>query len=605
MKTKFIFYKIILTTVLIFVGCFFFYWLLYIALSNVNTWVVSIFPAYGGWRDWWYICVDSGYAHYVIATVLLSSSACLIWQITTRLIHSAASTLVYGGGGLVALLVANNVFWEFIIDRCSNAEYGHTALDCYRGVFGSVSEAQLYFSAAFCCVFVIGIVLHSTEFFTSNRIKKTVLRQVFSNKDFFFYLLWLIVPTYSFVIGAFKWVRYEMNTVLKLTLPLVLTVATAKELLKFSCVRRMTNYYFDTIYGLKTPQPLLVIRESSEEKSSIFYDILQDKKIIRQLQEHNIRVLPAELKESSKVPYIILDLLYSQEFTYTELPEYGTFNIFLGADVSDQEVQALGYDFCTTDLSATVPLVVSLSKALPYRKKLTELLAKMSVSQLTEPNILVDELLAFSDYLQKCTDSFLVFDFTIKWLEIINYFYSLVSICKNECKVTDSILKKIDMADFDRWRDMRRSFAKNSTVNLILNKTISERTVFTVFSDLWKTVVARDYSFAAYSISELLQATNRLRDYTRGHGVFTFEITWDVNMALAEIVTFLAGQLVKNNLLSCDFEKLQDLGWVLYKGDIPYFLYTYDKKHRECRFDSFQAGNSLSLPVDIEEGRFA
>ena len=602
MRAKLTLFKIVLTTIAVFVGSFFFFGSLYVVFSNVNTWIISVFPDYGDWREWWYDCVNSGYVYYIIASACLSSSACLIWQITTRLIHSAVGTLVYGGIGFAALIVANNVFWEFVIDRCNTAEYGHAAMDCYRVVFGSVSEARLYFSAAMCFVFAVGVVLHSVEFFTGNKVKKTALRQVFSNRTLFFCLLWFVVPAYSFGIGAFKWARYEMNTVLKLSLPLILVVATAKELLKFSFVRKLTSYYSNTIYNIQKPQPLLIIRESLEENSAIFHEILQVPPIMRQLQEHDIRVLPAEIREHSQAPYIILDLLYSQEFMYTELQEYGTFNIFVGDDVSDHEVQEVGYDFCAADLSAAIPLVISLSKALPYRKKLTELLDNMSVHHLTETNILVDELVAFSDYLQKCTDPFLVFDFSIKWLEIINYFYSLVSVCKNECKVTNSILKKIEMADFDRWRDMRRSFAKNATVDQILNKTVSDRTVFTVFSDLWRIVVARDYVFVAYSIAELLQAANRLRDYTRGHGIFTFEITWDVNTALAEIVTFLAGELVKNNLLSCDFEKLQDLGWVLYKGDIPYFLYTYDRKHRECRFDSFQGGNSLSLPVH-NEGR--
>lgn len=37
-------------------------------------------------------------------------------------------------------------------------------------------------------------------------------------------------------------------------------------------------------------------------------------------------------------------------------------------------------------------------------------------------------------------------------------------------------------------------------------------------------------------------------------------------------------------------------------GDIPYYLYSFDERFKELKYESFQKGSSIALPMDIQEG---
>lgn len=100
----------------------------------------------------------------------------------------------------------------------------------------------------------------------------------------------------------------------------------------------------------------------------------------------------------------------------------------------------------------------------------------------------------------------------------------------------------------------------------------------------------------------MLDATNKLRDYTRGHGVFTFEISQEINIGLIKILAFLLSRLMDYLYTTDNMDNLEKLGWVIYIGDIPYYLYSFDERFNELKYESFQKGNSIALPMDIQEG---
>ena len=76
---------------------------------------------------------------------------------------------------------------------------------------------------------------------------------------------------------------------------------------------------------------------------------------------------------------------------------------------------------------------------------------------------------------------------------------------------------------------------------------------------------------------------------------------FSASAGLIEILVFLINRLIEAGLLDDNFRNLEELGWVVYVGEDPYFLYDYDSKYRECRFDSWRNGNSFTLPSDIYE----
>ena len=72
-------------------------------------------------------------------------------------------------------------------------------------------------------------------------------------------------------------------------------------------------------------------------------------------------------------------------------------------------------------------------------------------------------------------------------------------------------------------------------------------------------------------MQELLEACNYLRDYTRGHGVFTFEISQYINLNLLKILVALLNSLIYFLRITDMKDNLESLGWVIYLGDIPNF----------------------------------
>lgn len=193
-----------------------------------------------------------------------------------------------------------------------------------------------------------------------------------------------------------------------------------------------------------------------------------------------------------------------------------------------------------------------------------------------------------------------MFDYAIKWMEIFNYLCSLISISSQRLGVSANILSRLNNAGFLRWSEFRQKESKSEKVDSFVNQIFNkEDPVHVAFCFVWQEVTSRAYSFSKYTINELLHALRELRNYTRGHGVFTFEISQEINLALVEILVYLISQLIESKLLEESFDNLEELGWLVYVGDVPYFLYSYDNKYHECRFDSFQNGNSITLPADI------
>ena len=123
--------------------------------------------------------------------------------------------------------------------------------------------------------------------------------------------------------------------------------------------------------------------------------------------------------------------------------------------------------------------------------------------------------------------------------------------------------------------------------------------IFKIFNSTWKLVTSRSYDFHSYTVQELLEACNYLRDYTRGHGVFTFEISQYINLNLLKILAALANSLIYFLRITDMKDNLESLGWVIYLGDIPYFLYSVGRRDSNVTYKSFRKGNSLSLPIDI------
>lgn len=598
--------KTILTVITHFIGFF----CLYVLLDNLNTWIVTVFPDYGDLEDWWYEFTEFKNFHYIAATALLSGCFYFIWHFVINHIRSKG-TLFLGlmiGEGL--LVLTNNCYWAYLSHVCFGQ--GTVSLDdCYNIVFGSCDAAKNYFLTVTCAIFVIGIILCRFEYILRNSMNKLVIRQVCSGDTIYLDLLCSAVPACNMMTGAYYWGGINEIPIIRI-ISLVLGIVVIAHLLSIivKCLR-VYRYYRDAMHEDHDHRTLVIVREVGDfETSVVYHRFLKNRSIMQKLHKEHIYILPIELQSIPEISCIVLDIYSHRIFKLHKeqrqvvidelLRERGTFNIAFCNSIQESSSICVSYDECTTNVDNALRAIITFSGLLEYRKKQNEIISKLHFGKLSRTNIFIDEIIGFKHYLECNTNSFLVFDYAIKWMEIVNYLCSLMSISRQGISVSQQNLARISHADFIKWSDFRKKEGKDEKVNLFLARELKkEDPVFATFYFVWSEVTSRPYSFSKYSINELLHALRELRNYTRGHGVFTFEISQEINLALIEILVFLINQLIESNLLEESYDNLDDLGWIIYIGDTPYFLYSYDNKYQECRYDSFQKGNSVTLPADI------
>lgn len=601
--------KAILTVITHFIGFF----CLFILLNNLNTWIVSVFPDYGDWEDWWYEFTEYRHFHYIAATAIFSGCTYYIWHLAVKHVNAKGALIpvLLIGEGLLVLV--NHCYWFFLSHICFG--HGSVTLDaCFNMAFGSCEAAKSYFSVAMYAFFAIGILQYGSSCMVSDPVNKVVLHQISSGDAFCLDMLCTYVPVCNMITGSYYW---GMNAfpIIRI-ISMVLGVAAAIHLLlRVVKQQRIVKYYQEAMAEDDIHKTIVIVREiGSFEESMVYQLFLKNRSVTQKFTQEHIYILPVELQSVSKDPCIVIDIFASQilelpedqqsEVVTASLQERGLFNIAFSDGAEGSIPASTSYDECTADIASVFRAITIYSGYLEYRKKQNAILSKIHLEGFTQTNVILDEIIGFKRHLACTFNQFLVFDYAIKWMETFNYFCSLISISLQRTGVSTKALSRINYADFLKWSEFRKKGSKSEKVDSFLSKTFSkEDPVHMAFCFVWKEVTSKTYSFSKYTINEFLHALRELRNYTRGHGVFTFEISQEINLALVEILVFLINQLIESKLLEENFDNLEELGWLVLVGDTPYFLYSYDSKYQECRFDSFQNGNSITLPADIRRIR--
>ena len=597
--------KTILTVITHFIGFF----CLFILFDNLNTWIVSVFPDYGDLEDWWYEFTEYRHFHYIAATAVFSGCTYCIWHLAIRHIRSKGTLILSLLIGEGLLMLVNNCYWFFLSHICFG--YGSVTLDdCFNIAFGSCATAKSYFSTAIYVFFAVGIIQYGTSCMFSNFTTKVVLRQISSIDTFYLNMLCTCVPVCNIITGIYYWGLNKFPITRIITMVWGTAVAVHL-LLRVVKQQRLKKYYQDAMAEDNIRKTVVIVREiGSFEESAVYQHFLKNRSVMQKFTQKHIYILPVELQRVSKDPCIVIDIFASQILKLPEeqqqevatelLQERGIFNIAFCDGTKGSIPANASYDECTTSITQVLRTIPIYSGYLEYRKKQNHILSKIHLEALTQTNVILDEIMGFKHYLESSFNNFLVFDYAIKWMEIFNYLCSLISISSQRLGVSAKILSRLNNADFLRWSEFRKKENKSEKVNLFLRKNFNYKDpVHVAFGFVWQEVTSRTYSFSKYTINELLHALRDLRNYTRGHGVFTFEISQEINLALVEILVYLINQLIDSKLLEENFDNLEELGWLVFVGDVPYFLYSYDNEYHECRFDSFQNGNSITLPADI------
>ena len=289
-----------------------------------------------------------------------------------------------------------------------------------------------------------------------------------------------------------------------------------------------------------------------------------------------------------------------KEIIQTMTAKRGTFNIAYNLELDNYNKNL--YDACYDSIDKLKVDLLKYDEYMVFKNQVLDEMEQVDLGILNKVSCISEEIELFKQYLIKqTTNQFIMFDLSIKWMEIINYLFSITMLDVLEVNAREYINEsnRIDYADFKKWRDVFDSeISKNKSFKLVNEYEINIE-IFKIFNSTWKLVTSRSYDFHSYTVQELLEACNYLRDYTRGHGVFTFEISQYINLNLLKILAALANSLIYFLRITDMKDNLESLGWVIYLGDIPYFLYSVGRRDSNVTYKSFRKGNSLSLPIDI------
>ena len=100
------------------------------------------------------------------------------------------------------------------------------------------------------------------------------------------------------------------------------------------------------------------------------------------------------------------------------------------------------------------------------------------------------------------------------------------------------------------------------------------------------------------NLSSSFKMMRDFRNDTRGHGVYTFEITEELNLSLIEIIQCWFYKLDKYGFLEENYNNLVQLGWILKYKKKTYYFYSYSKKANQLEYFCFLDGTVLCMPYD-------
>nr|WP_308668123.1 hypothetical protein [uncultured Agathobacter sp.] len=588
--------------------------LLYLFLDNIGGLIEGSFLKEFDFKDWMYEFKRNHTLNYLIATSMLSGGLYLTYKITISFITNVNRFIVGIISGCIIVISITLLYWKYVQEYCFGLEWSMIE-DAFSVSFGSTILTKLFWIIFSSIVFLLGIFVNRAEFLIADSDKRVIWHQAFGGEDSMCEMLYLGIPYCIFIAGSYFVVGF-IGVSIKLLI-LIFSIGIILYIFTHGWKRYsyLQRYYIKVKEKVNVEKGQVIVQEAKYVQKPFITSFFYKNKIFEKMDDNEIQILPYEMHQISDC-FIKLDVLdkwmfirpiSQQKKIFDSISDLrGTFNILFEPDNLPNTIPK--YDGAFTEIESLTNEIIRLNRYLNYRKIITYELNKIDMTRLNGFSCISEEVSNFRKVTERLTDEFLCFDYSIKWMEITNYFFALIGISKRNLRLSEVLLtkksrEKLVYADFYKWRKFIDDISStDEDLQTIITVAETDKTAFSEFGKIWTIVTSRHYSFKSYTVQEMLGATNKLRDYTRGHGVFTFEISQEINIGLIKILAFLLSRLMDYLYTTDNMDNLEKLGWVIYIGDIPYYLYSFDERFNELKYESFQKGNSIALPMDIQEG---
>ena len=585
----------------------FIFFVLYFILDNIGSLTImsagSLFSEYGA-KYIWSEFIQNKIIFFIVATAILSFTLNIVYVFAMNFSKTRVKFAMATVAGLFIVIMLMIFYWKYIQTNCYGIEWSNIELALSEN-YGDNDSQMIFWIVYSCIVFLTGMTLNNFNLFVNNLYKKIILGQIISREDFLYNLLYLGVPwciyfsSFYFIVG---FLGLPIKGIILISSIFFVAVMIIKRTIQF---KTLYNYY-SNIDDSNSSARMVIVQESPLTSKSFFVHYLIKHGSLSLMKEKKILFCPYGLGYRPD-KFLRLDV-YDEGMLFlpneqrksvieSMMELKGTYNLLFSPDVSINSPNSYYRTF--KRYNDLVDEIIRLSDFLTYYTIVSSELYHISLDRFPVSNLLIAEISKFKTNIEKITDNFQIFDYEIKWLEILNYFFALIMISKNQISITEEVRSFLSNADFNKWRRfLDENVDRDNDLKNVMWTSENESFAFKSFDNIWFAVTSSHYIFSEYSTQEMLNACNRLRDYTRGHGVFTFEISQEINIELIRVLVFIVNRLLIYLDSIDNLDNLDNMGWLIYSADDPYYLYYFDDKFKQYKYESFQTGKSISLPID-------
>ena len=480
---------------------------------------------------------------------------------------------------------------------------------------------------------------------TQNQISRTVMKQIrhapFLYESWFCLIIpcFILRPDFLYSSGGRRiTILLPINQIITVFSVAFVAVCLIISLTKYRKIRHyyknaLENFHSKTIVVLREIQvddPAAFSIAPYEISDSFFKLLLTTDRFTEWMERENILFLPEQLLPDRQKKHIMIDAIYDADEKEKQnktlvrkyknksnvikkqlLTSQGTLNALYCQNKTVVSLFGDEYDASACGIDELMAMVLYLKDLLEYRYVETNTVSKIITDPEKSAGCIAAELQFYPDYLKKNINQFLVFDYSIKWLEIINYFYSLTAVMLYHIRLDESMMSKIRYGDFNRWRQLRIEIIQSNRqphesqagtfFDKIYNQSLVPEEICESVGTIWFAIAHRMLDCPQLTMDELFGVLIKVRDYTRGHGVFTFDITVEINLALIKTVTYLICYLMDNSDVYRSLDEAYGTGWILYENNSPYFLYSYSQDSEELTYNSFRNGTVINVPINFSQ----
>lgn len=277
-----------------------------------------------------------------------------------------------------------------------------------------------------------------------------------------------------------------------------------------------------------------------------------------------------------------------------------------------KQVDSRNFSYVESSLGNVLKKVVSNAKQIDFRKQMDKLMFSNIDWSLLDDTVFSDVLTRGNNDMFRRMNTFSLADLLIKYIESLNHCITLILFNIKNISVTE-IMKNsktknsLQEGSFGEWRALRKETLKcceNDMVNLLLctyRKVLGREVEPCIISEM--NVLLRELKMGEItniSVEELLGYMVIFRNYTRGHGVYTYDFNETLVFSLTRIavyITNILGELWRLHPL----ERLEALGWLYRYEEDNYFLNSYHKNKCGVEYIFIEYYSGRIINIDAAE----